>query len=115
MVMDDPRTGEAIIAYVEQALVPELWHGDTFIMDSLLPHKVHGVRQAIEAVGASLRYLRPYNPDFNPVEMAFAKLKLSCAPPLPVQSQASREPSPTPFAALSPRMRLHRAGLGAPP
>ena len=39
------------------------------------PHKVHGVRQAIEAAGASLRYLPPYSPDFNPIEMAFAKLK----------------------------------------
>ena len=38
-------------------------------------NKVHGVRQAIEAAGASLRYLPPYSPDFNPIEMAFAKLK----------------------------------------
>ena len=45
------------------------------IMDNLPAHKVHGVRQAIEAAGASLRYLPPYSPDFNPIEMAFAKLK----------------------------------------
>ena len=38
-------------------------------------HKVHGVRQATEAAGASLRYLPPYSPDFNPIKMAFAKLK----------------------------------------
>ena len=44
-------------------------------MDNLPAHKVHGVRQAIEAAGASLRYLPPYSPDFNPIEMAFAKLK----------------------------------------
>jgi transposase len=48
--------------------------GDIVIMDNLPAHKVHGVRQAIEAAGASLRYL-PYSPDFNPIEMAFAKLK----------------------------------------
>ena len=36
---------------------------------------VHGVREAIEAVGARLLYLPPYSPDFNPIEMAFAKLK----------------------------------------
>ena len=29
----------------------------------------------IEAAGASLRYLPPYSPDFNPIENAFAKLK----------------------------------------
>jgi transposase len=66
--------GEAFLAYVEQALVPELRPGDIVIMD-LPAHKVHGVRQAIETAGASLRYLPPYSPDFNPIEMAFAKLK----------------------------------------
>ena len=75
MVLDGPMNGEAFLAYVEQALVPELRPGDIVIMDNLPAHKVHGVRQAIEAAGASLRYLPPYSPDFNPIEMAFAKLK----------------------------------------
>ena len=75
MVLDGPMNGEAFLAYVEQALVPELQPGDIVIMDNLPAHKVHGVRQAIEAAGASLRYLPPYSPDFNPIEMAFAKLK----------------------------------------
>src|SRR5215831_1156927 len=75
MVLDGPMNGEAFLAYVEQALVPELRQGDIVIMDNLPAHKVHGVRQAIEAAGASLRYLPPYSPDFNPIEMAFAKLK----------------------------------------
>ena len=30
---------------------------------------------AIEAVGARLLFLPPYSPDFNPIEMAFSKLK----------------------------------------
>ena len=34
-----------------------------------------GIRQAIEAAGASLIYLPPYSPDFNPIEMAYAKIK----------------------------------------
>ena len=75
MVLDGPMNGEAFLAYVEQALVPELRPGDIVIMDNLPAHKVHGVRQAIEAAGASLRYRPPYSPDFNPIEMAFAKLK----------------------------------------
>jgi transposase len=75
MVLDGPMNGEAFLAYVEQALVPELRPGDVVIMDNLPAHKVYGVRQAIEAVGATLRYLPPYSPDFNPIEMAFAKLK----------------------------------------
>ena len=74
MVLDGPMNGEAFLAYVEQALVPELRPHDIVIMDNLPAHKVHG-SQAIEAAGASLRYLPPYSPDFNPIEMAFAKLK----------------------------------------
>ena len=75
MVLDGPMNGDAFLAHVEQALVPELRPGDIVIMDNLPAHKVHGVRQAIETAGASLRYLPPYSPDFNPIEMAFAKLK----------------------------------------
>ena len=44
-------------------------------MDNLPAHKVAGVREAIEACGAELRYLPPYSPDLNPIEQAFAKLK----------------------------------------
>ena len=44
-------------------------------MDNLPAHKVAGIRQSIEAVGAHLLYLPPYSPDFNPIEMAFSKLK----------------------------------------
>ena len=44
-------------------------------MANLPAHKVAGIRQAIEAAGATLLYLPPYSPDCNPIEMAFAKLK----------------------------------------
>ena len=43
--------------------------------NNLPAHKVAGVRVAIEAAGAVLLYLPPYSPDFNPIEMLFAKLK----------------------------------------
>ena len=46
-------------------------------MDNLPAHKPAGVRHSIEAAGADLLYLPPYSPDFNPIEMAFAKLKAS--------------------------------------
>ena len=45
------------------------------ILDNLAAHKVAGVRERIEAVGARLLYLPPYSPDLNPIELAFAKLK----------------------------------------
>jgi transposase len=61
--------------YVEQFVVPILRQGDIVIMDDLPSHKVAGIREAIEAAGAELRYLPPYSPDFSPIEQFFAKLK----------------------------------------
>ncbi len=75
MVLDSAMDGDAFIAYVEQVLAPELSAGDVVIMDNLPAHKVSGVRTAIEDAGARLVYLPPYSPDFNPIEMAFSKLK----------------------------------------
>lgn len=75
MVLDGPMNGAAFLAYVEQVLTPTLRPGDIVVMDNLPAHKPHGVRQAIERAGATLAYLPPYSPDFNPIENAFAKLK----------------------------------------
>ena len=44
-------------------------------LDNLPAHKVAGVKQAIEAAGATRLLLPPYSPDFNPIEQAFSKLK----------------------------------------
>jgi transposase len=74
-VIDGPMNGNAFLAYVEQILAPSLKPGDTVVLDNLSAHKVPGVREAIEAAGASLLYLPAYSPDFNPIEQLFAKLK----------------------------------------
>jgi transposase len=74
-VFDGPINGELFLAYVQQVLVPTLRPGDIVIMDNLRSHKVAGVREAIEAAGATLMFIPPYSPDLNPIEMAFAKLK----------------------------------------
>ena len=68
-------TGDIFRAYVQQCLAPMLHKGDIVVLDNLPSHKVAGVRRAIEAAGATLRYLPPYSPDFNPIEQLFAKLK----------------------------------------
>ena len=75
MVLDGPINGISFQAYVDQVLVPTLKPGDIVIMDNLGSHKKSGVREAIEAAGASLLYLPPYSPDFNPIEKAFSKFK----------------------------------------
>ena len=75
LVVDGAMNGDIFRAYVEQVLAPTLVPGDIVILDNLASHKVAGVREAIEARGASLVYLPPYSPDLNPIEQAFAKLK----------------------------------------
>ena len=74
-VFDGPIDGASFLAYIEQALTPTLAPGDIVILDNLSCHKSPAVRRAIEAVGAQLWFLPKYSPDFNPIELAFAKLK----------------------------------------
>ncbi len=75
MLLDGPMNGAAFLAYVEQVLVPTLVPGDLVMMDNLPAHKVCGVKEAIEAAGATRVFLPSYSPDFNPIEQAYAKLK----------------------------------------
>ena len=74
-VYDGAMNGQVFLTYIEQVLVPTLSPGDVVIMDNLPAHKATGIHAAIEAAGASLLYLPPYSPDFNPIENAFSKLK----------------------------------------
>lgn len=74
-VIDGAMDGPSFLAYVEQVLAPTLRKRDIVFMDNLRTHKIDGVREAIEAVGAKVRYLPAYSPDLNPIEMAFSKLK----------------------------------------
>jgi transposase len=74
-VFDGPMNADCFRAYVEQCLAPTLSAGDIVVLDNLSSHKVAGIRETIEAVGATLLYLPPYSPDLNPIENAFAKLK----------------------------------------
>jgi transposase len=74
-VFDGPMDNDTFRAYVDQVLVPSLRPGDVVVLDNLAAHKQPEVRVAIEQAGAQLRFLPPYSPDFNPIELAFAKLK----------------------------------------
>ena len=75
MVLDGPINGAAFVAYIEQCLVPTLKRGDIVVIDNLPAHKGAGVKDAIEAAGATLQYLPQYSPDLNPIEMPFSKFK----------------------------------------
>lgn len=65
----------AFQTYVSEVLVPNLWSGACVVMDNFSSHKVTGIKEAIEAVGARLVYLPPYSPDFNPIENCWSKVK----------------------------------------
>lgn len=75
MTLNGAMNGAAFLAYVEQVLVPTLTPGDIVVMDNLPAHKPPAIREAIERAGATLCFLPPYSPDFNPIEMAFSKIK----------------------------------------
>ena len=75
MVLDGAMDSAAFLAYVQQVLAPTLKPGYIVMMDNLPAHKPEPIRNAIEQVGAELRYLPPYSPDLNPIEMAFSKFK----------------------------------------
>jgi len=75
VAIDGALNGDLFVAYVRQQLVPTLRAGDIVILDNLPSHKRAEARQAIAAVGASLLFLPPYSPDFNPIEQAISKIK----------------------------------------
>lgn len=75
MVFEGALNGELFKAYVEKMLAPSIKPGDIVIMDNLSSHKVSGIVEAIEAVGAFIMYLPPYSPDLNPIELMWSKVK----------------------------------------
>jgi len=74
-VISGATDSDVFRAYVSEVLTPQLHCGDVVVMDNLQPHHAAGVREAIEAVGATLLYLPPYSPDFNPIENLWSKIK----------------------------------------
>jgi transposase len=77
MVINGAMDSLVFRGYIERMLAPTLHAGDIVVMDNLSSHKTAGVREAVEAVDASLLYLPPYSPDFNPIEAMWSKVKQS--------------------------------------
>ena len=75
LVLSGAVNGTVFYSYIEQCVVPTLKSGDILFMDNLSAHKVAGLEELIQACGAHLIYLPPYSPDFNPIELAWSKVK----------------------------------------
>jgi transposase len=75
LVLSGAVNGTVFYSYIQQCVVPTLQPGDVLFMDNLSAHKVAGIEALIEARGAHLIYLPPYSPDFNPIELAWSKVK----------------------------------------
>lgn len=74
-VFEDSLNGDIFREYVRCFLLPTLRPGDIVVMDNLSSHKVKGIVEAIESVGAFVKFLPPYSPDFNPIELMWSKMK----------------------------------------
>jgi transposase len=59
MMVEGLVDGAVLLAFLQEVLGPQLRHGQVVVLDHLKAHKVAGVREAIEAVGARLIYLPP--------------------------------------------------------
>jgi transposase len=74
-LVEGPVDAEVFTVYLQQVLGPQLRPGDILILDNLSTHKIQNVARLVSARGAGVRYLPPYSPDLNPIELAFSKLK----------------------------------------
>jgi transposase len=74
-VVEGGANGAVFETYLQEMLLPALGKAEVVVMDNLSVHKSERVREMIEGTGASLLYLPPYSPEFNPIEEAFSKIK----------------------------------------
>ena len=63
------------VGWVRDRLAPRLRPGDIVLLDNLRAHQAPAVRALIDARGASVKFLPPYSPDFNPIEAVWALVK----------------------------------------
>ena len=106
MYLPGATDGAVFLTYLKKVLLPRLWKGAVVVMDNLGAHKVRGVQDLLESVGARLVYLPPYSPDFNPIELAWSKFKNH------LRKIAARTP-PHPGPRHPPRPGHHHPGRRA--
>lgn len=76
MTLNGSMDGHAYKVFIEDCLLPQLWTGAVVVMDNLPAHQVKEIKPLIESVGASVLYLSPDSPEFNPIEHWWSQLKV---------------------------------------
>ncbi|NEN97702.1 MAG: transposase, partial [Moorea sp. SIO3I7] len=75
MTLNGSMNTQSFLTYIKQVLAPSLWPGAMVIMDNLPTHKSQKIVEILSTVGASVFFLPPYSPDFNPIEKFWFILK----------------------------------------
>jgi transposase len=75
MTVEGATDGALFLVFRRRVLCPQLRPGDMVVLDNLTAHRVAGVAEALTEVGATLHYLPPYSPDYDPMELAWSKMK----------------------------------------
>lgn len=75
MTLNNSMDGNAYQVFIKHFLLPQLWVGAVVVMDNLPAHQVEEIKPLIESVGATVLYLSPYSPEFNPIEHWWSQLK----------------------------------------
>jgi transposase len=75
MTIEGATNTDVFQAYVREILVPTLRPGDIVVLDNLGAHKNETTLALITAAGAQTRFLPPYSPDLNPIELMWSKVK----------------------------------------
>ncbi len=75
MTIEGATDAAVFETFVARILLPKLKPGDVVVLDNLAAHKTPRVRHLVESAGATLLFLPPYSPDFNPIEECWSKLK----------------------------------------
>ena len=105
-LFDGPMTGARFRRYVGEPLVPTLTYGDTVVLDNLPAHEDSGIREHIKFTGARPLYLPAYSPDWNPIELAFAKLRAR------LRDQAARTVADSATPSNKPSRASHWTNAG---
>jgi transposase len=66
---------EAFLKWLTEELLPNCRPGNVIIINNCNTHIHPDVERAITSRECLIRYLPPYSPDFNPIELSFSVLK----------------------------------------